>query len=317
MRAVTIAGGEIVVADRPDPVAGAGEILVRVRAAGLNNADLLQRAGFYPPPEGIPADIPGLELAGEVVALGPSATRFEIGDRVMAVVGGAAQAELALVHERVAMPVPGSVSWETAGGFPECNLTAHDALFTQADLALGERVLVSGAAGGVGTAAVQLAAAAGARVVASVRHAALRPVVEALGPPGAIVAIDPADAADHGPYDVVLELVGGPNMEANLAALATDGRISIIGTGAGGRADINLMALMQARGRIHGSTLRTRPLEQKADVARRAEKSVLPALAAGRIKVPITAVFDLAEAAAAYERFAAGAKFGKIVITSA
>ncbi len=325
MRAVTIVDGGLVVASRPDPVAGAGEVLVRVRAAGLNNADLMQRAGFYPPPEGIPADIPGLEFAGEVVACGAGANRFGIGDRVMAVVGGAAQAELAVVHERAAMPVPGPVGWEAAGGFPECFLTAHDALFTQAGLVMGERVLVSGAAGGVGTAGVQLAAAAGARVVASVRHAGLRAAVEGLGAGavaggvaggvGAIAAIDPAEAAEHGPYDVILELVGGPNMETNLAALASGGRIVVIGTGAGGRADINLLALMHARGRIHGSTLRTRPLEQKADVARRAERSILPALGAGRIRVPVAAAFDLGDAPAAYERFEAGAKFGKIVLT--
>jgi NADPH:quinone reductase-like Zn-dependent oxidoreductase len=233
----------------------------------------------------------------------------------MAVVAGAAQAELAVIQERVAMPVPGPVSWEAAGGFPECFLTAHDALFTQAGLTLGERVLVSGAAGGVGTAAVQLAAAAGAWVIASVRHARLRPAVEGLAPAGVILAIDPADAAAHGPYDVILELVGGPNMEANVAALRTGGRISVIGTGVGGRAEINLLGLMAARGRILGSTLRIRALEQKADVARRAEASVLPALAAGRIRVPISATFDLADADAAYERFAAGAKFGKIVLT--
>jgi NADPH:quinone reductase-like Zn-dependent oxidoreductase len=315
MRAVTIAGGKIVVAERPDPVAGAGEILVRVRAAGLNNADLLQQAGLYPAPAGIPIDLPGIELAGEVVGCGPGAARFAVGDRVMAVVGGAAQAELAVVHERMVMPVPGPVSWEAAGGFPECQLTAHDALFTQAGLALGERVLVSGAAGGVGTAAVQQAAAAGARVIASVRQAVLRPAVEALAPPGAIVAVDPAEAPARGPYDVVLELVGAPNMEANVAALADGGRISVIGTGAGGRAELNLLALMRARGRIFGSTLRVRTLEQKAEVARRAEVSVLPGFRAGRIRVPITAAFDLADAARAYERFAAGAKFGKIVLT--
>jgi NADPH:quinone reductase-like Zn-dependent oxidoreductase len=233
----------------------------------------------------------------------------------MAVVGGAAQAELVAVHERLALPVPGPVGWEAAGGFPEGQLTAHDALFTQAGLTLGERVLVSGAAGGVGTAAVQQAAAVGARVVASVRHAALRASVEELAPPGAIRAIDPADAAALGPYDVILELVGGPNMEANVAALADGGRISVIGTGAGARAELNLLGLMRARGRIHGSTLRIRTLEQKADVARRAEASVLPALAAGRIRVPITGAFELADAAAAYERFAVGAKFGKIVLT--
>src|ERR1700682_5573429 len=162
MRAVTISEGKIVVADRPDPVPGQGHVLVRVRAAGLNNADLLQQAGFYPPPPGYPPDIPGMELAGEVVELGPGVTRFGLGDRVMAVVGGAAQAELAVVHERVALPLPDGVPWDTAGGFPEAFTTAHDALFTQCGLTMGERVAVSGEAGGVGTAGVQLASAVGA-----------------------------------------------------------------------------------------------------------------------------------------------------------
>src|SRR5436305_14469453 len=178
MRAATVADGTIVGAERPDPEPGAGEILVRVRAAGLNAADLMQRAGLYPAPPGSPPDIPGLELAGEVAAAGPDAARFSEGDRVMAVVGGGAQAELAVVHERAAMPVPEALDWPAAGGFPEVFTTAHDAVFTQAGLQPGERLLVHGAAGGVGTAAVQLGRAAGARVTATVRNEALRPEVE-------------------------------------------------------------------------------------------------------------------------------------------
>ncbi len=303
-------------ADRPDPVPGHGQVLVRVQAAGINNADLLQRAGLYPPPPGIPPDIPGMELAGEVVELGPDAVRFGLGDRVMAVVGGAAQAELAVVHERAAMPVPDGVPWDAAGGFPEAFTTAHDALFTQCGLVMGERVAVSGAAGGVGTAGVQLAAAAGARVTATVRNPALRDRVAALGASGAVRVLDPAEFRNVGPYDVILELIGGPNMADNLAALAPTGRISVIGAGGGAQAEINLLALMQIRGVIRGSTLRPRPLEQKADAARRVERSVLPLLAAGRIEVPIEATFTLDAAADAYERFAAGAKFGKIVLVA-
>src|SRR6476469_9355896 len=150
MRAVTIRDKEIVVEDRPDPEPGSGEILVRVRAAGLNGADIMQRAGMYPAPPGSPQDIPGLEFAGEVVALGPGASRFEEGDRVMAVVGGGGQAELATVHERAAMPVPDGIEWPEAGGIPEVFTTAHDALFTQAELRPGEHLLVHGGAGGVG-----------------------------------------------------------------------------------------------------------------------------------------------------------------------
>src|SRR5437016_9174799 len=169
MRAVTIReGGELAVAEHPDPEPGAGEVLVRVRAAGINGADILQRRGLYPAPPGSPPDIPGLELAGEVAALGPGAERFALGERVMAIVGGGGQAELCVVHERQLMPVPAALDWPGAGGLPEVFTTAHDALFTQAQLRAGERLLVHGGAGGVGTAAIQLARASGASVTASV-----------------------------------------------------------------------------------------------------------------------------------------------------
>ena len=161
MKAATVREGEIVVEEHPDPKPGKGEVLVRVRAAGINGADIHQRAGGYPAPPGSPPDIPGLELAGEVAALGPDATRFGEGDRVMAVVGGGGQAELAVVHERAAMPVPDALGWPEAGGFPEVFTTAHDAVFTQAGLQPSEHLLVHGGAGGVGTAAVQLGRASG------------------------------------------------------------------------------------------------------------------------------------------------------------
>src|SRR3954452_20315158 len=173
MLAATISDGSVTAAEQPDPEPAKGEILVRVHAAGLNGADILQRKGAYPAPPGSPADIPGLELAGEVVARGPDAERFGEGDRVMAVVGGGGQAELAVVHERAAMPVPDALDWPQAGGFPEVFTTAHDALFSQAGLQPGERLLVHGAAGGVGTAAIQLGRAAGARGAADGRHAGL------------------------------------------------------------------------------------------------------------------------------------------------
>lgn len=302
--------GKVVVAERPDPEPGAGEVLVRVRAAGLNAADLMQVRGAYPAPPGAPPDIPGLELAGEVAALGPGATRFAVGDRVMAVVGGGGQAELAVVHERTLLPVPDGLGWAEAGGFPEVFTTAHDALFTQCGLAMGERLLVHGAAGGVGTAAVQLGAAAGARVTATVRREEHREAVAALG----ARVLPPEGFAEAGPFDVVLELVGAPNMAENLRALALGGRIVVIGVGAGAKAELDLLALMQRRGRISGSTLRTRPLEAKADAARRVEASVLPLVAAGRVAVPVAATYALEEAPAAYERFAQGAKLGKVVL---
>ena len=311
MHAVTIVDGALAWREHPDPAPGAGELLVAVQAAGVCRGDLMQRDGMYPPPPGTtPPDRPGLELAGEVMEAGPGCRRFGPGDRVMAVVTGAGQSELAIVPELVSMPVPEGVSWAQAGGFPENYTTAHDALFSQCGLGMGERVCIHGAAGGVGTAAVELAVAAGAQVVATVRNEASRAGVAALG--AAVVA--PEGFGEHGPFDVVLELVGGPNMAANLDALATGGRIAVIGVGAGLSAEISLLALMGKRGRIHGSTLRPRPLEDKAQAARRVERHVLPLLARGALTVPLAATFPLAEAAAAYDHFAAGGKLGKIVL---
>jgi NADPH2:quinone reductase len=310
MRAATIVDGAIEVRDHPDPEPGAGELLIRVRAAGLNGADLMQKAGGYPPPPGAPEDIPGMELAGEVVAVGAGVRRFATGDRVMAIVGGGAQAELCVVHERVAMPVPDRLGWLEAGGVPEVFTTAHDALFTQGALQVGERLCVHGAAGGVGVAGVQLGVATGARVTATVRNPDARAKVEALG----ATVIDPADFVDHGPYDVILELVGAPNWPANLDALDTGGRISVIGVGAGAKVELNLVKLMGKRGTIRASTLRARPLEAKADAARRMEAHVLPLLAAGKVTVPIHATFPLEQAAGASDHFAAGSKFGKVIL---
>jgi NADPH2:quinone reductase len=314
VRAVTIREQELVIEEHPDPVAGTDEVLVRVHAAGLNGADMMQRRGLYPAPPGSPQDIPGMELAGEVVALGPhlpGAERFAAGDRVMAIVGGGAQAELVTVHERQLMPVPQSLDWPAAGGLPEVFTTAHDAIFTQAELRSGERLLVHGGAGGVGTAAIQLARAVGARVTATVRREEQREQVSELG--ADVVA--PEGFAEHGPFDVILELVGAPNMPENLQALATGGRIAVIGVSAGAKSELNLLALMGKRARIHGSTLRARPLEQKALAARLLEHEVLPLFDSGALRVPIAETFPLDEAAAAYDRFAAGGKLGKIVLT--
>jgi putative PIG3 family NAD(P)H quinone oxidoreductase len=310
MRAATIRDGSVVVEEHPDPEPAGGEILVRVHAAGLNGADMLQRRGAYPAPPGSPQDIPGMEFAGEVVGLGPGAMRFEEGDRVMAIVGGGALAELVVVHERAASAVPEALGWAEAGGFPEVFITANDALFTQAGLQRGERLLVHGGAGGVGTAAVQLGRAAGARVTATVRNEGLRPEVEKLG----AKAIDPEGFEEHGPFDVVLELVGGPNMPGNLNALEAGGRIAVIGVGAGPKTELNLLALMGKRARIHGSTLRARPLEQKADAARRLERHVLPLVEAGAVRVPVAGTYPLDRVEDAYERFAAGGKLGKVVV---
>lgn len=312
MLAATISDGAIAPTEQPDPIAGAGEVLVRVRAAGINGADILQRAGGYPAPPGSPKDIPGLEFAGEVVAVGESANRFAVGDRVMAITGGGGQAELAVVHERQAMPVPENLSWAEAGGLPEVFTTAHDAIFTQCGLKPGERLLIHGAAGGVGTAAVQLGANCGAIVTGSVRNEALHDEVRALG---ATYVTTPDLVEGAGPFDVVLELIGAPNLSTNLKELATDGRIVVIGVGGGFKAEINLLALMGKRATLRGSTLRARPLEEKAFTARAVESEVLPGIASGAIKVPVAETFPLAEVEAAYESFKAGGKLGKIVLT--
>jgi putative PIG3 family NAD(P)H quinone oxidoreductase len=310
MRAVTIRDTKLIVEEHPDPAPGAGEVLIRVKAAGLNGADMHQRLGRYPAPPGSPQDIPGLELAGEVVEQGPGAERFNPGDRVMAVVGGGGQAELAVVHERMLMPVPDGLSWPEAGGLPEVFTTAHDAVFTQAALAPGEHLLVHGGAGGVGTAAIQLGAAAGARVTATVRNPDSRARVAELG----AGAIDPEGFAEHGPFDVILELVGAPNIPDDISALNLWGRIVVIGIGAGAKAELNLGALMGKRGTIRASTLRPRPLEEKAMCARAMERSVLPLIARGEVTVPIAATFPIAEVEAAYDRFKQGGKLGKIVL---
>ena len=311
MKALTIQDKNLVVEERPDPEPGVGEVLVRVHAAGINGLDMLQRRGAYPAPPGSPPDIPGVELAGEVAAVGAGATRFSEDDRVMAVVGGGAQAELAVVHERAAMPVPQSVDWPQAGGLPEVFTTAHDAIFTQAGLRPGEHLLVHGAAGGVGTAAVQLGHALGARVTATVRREEHRAALEELG----ASAIAPEGFGRSGPYDVILELVGAANLAENLHSLALRGRIAVIGVGGTGpTAEINLLTVMQKRARIHGSTLRARPLEEKAICARLVEKEVLPRFEDGTLTVPLADTFALDEAEAGYERFSAGGKLGKVVL---
>jgi NADPH2:quinone reductase len=311
MEAVVIENKELHWRERADPVPGDTELLVAVRAAGINAADLAQRQGFYPAPAGVPADIPGMELAGVVAAIGAQVTRFAVGDRVMAVVGGGAQATMATVDEAHALAVPDGVDWAAAGGFPEAYWTAYDALWSQAALQMGERVLVTGAAGGVGTAAVQLAAATGARVVASVRDPERHAAVEALG---AAVAVEPDDVGQHGPYDVLLELVGAPSLAAALPSLATGARVVVIGIGGGATFELDPRRLMGARIRISASTLRARDRTAKAAVAAGVARHALPLLAAGRVGVPLAATYPMAEAATAYDRFASGGKLGKIVL---
>jgi NADPH:quinone reductase-like Zn-dependent oxidoreductase len=293
MRAAVIVDGRLEIEERPAPVPGDGEILIRVRAAGINGADLWQRAGNYPAPPGAPPDIPGLECAGET----------ERGDHVMALLPGGGHAELVAVHESHVLPVPETVSWPEAGGFVEVFATAHDALFTQAQLMAGERLLVNGASGGVGIAAVQLGAEAGATVTGIARHHFEQ-----------IVELGAEDTKASGKYNVILELVGGDYLRTDLERLDLQGRLALIGLGAGGTVEVNFHQLLRARGRIHGSTLRARTRAEKADVIRRLREDVLPLLDEGRITVPVHATYPLDEAQEAYDAFAAGGKFGKLVL---
>lgn len=221
---------------------------------------------------------------------------------------------MAVIDEGSALTVPDGIGWEEAGGFPEVFSTAYDALFTQCGLGPGERVLVTGAAGGVGTAGVQLSAAAGARVTASTRHRSLAGSLVELG---ADQVIDPTDLdalAGNGPYDVVLELVGAASVPSALGSLAAGGRMTVIGVGSGSRVELDLLALMGRRARLGGSTLRARSRYEKAAVASGVAAHVLPLLANRKVRVPVSDTFPMAEATAGYERFAQGAKLGKVVL---
>lgn len=311
MRAVSFRDNAVEIAEIDDPTPGHRQVLVEVTSAGLNAGDLLQRAGFYPPPPGAP-DTPGLEMAGRVVEVGPGCLDTAVGDQVMAVVQGGGQAERCVADEQLLMTVPAGLDLDVAGGFPEVFATAHDALFTQAGLGVGERVCVHGGAGGVGTAAVQLAVAAGADVTATVRNPAHHTAVAALG----ATVIDPAAMGDQEPFDVILELVGAPNWEANMAAIATEGRIVVIGVGAGSRVEVDFLPLMVKRVSLSASTLRARPLAQRSTVAKRVSRHVGPLVAVGTIEVPVSASFDLDDAASAYDAFEAGGKLGKILLTT-
>jgi len=313
MFAVTIVEGSLRWQEHPDPVPGPGDLLVSVAAAGINAADLMQRRGLYPAPPGAPADIPGLEFAGVVVAVGTHTTRHKLGDRVMGITGGGGQGQLVAVPESIALPVPDTVGWDQAGGFPEAFSTAYDALVTQGRMGVGDRVLISGAAGGVGTAAVQLARRAGAHVVASVRSEERRPDVVRLG---ADEVIDPDAIAEHGPYDVSLELVGGANVAAVVPLMSVGGRMVVIGVGAGAKVELNLLSLMASRSTIGGSMLRARAVEEKAAVARAVSEHAVPLLAEGRVTVPVADRLPMHRAEEAYERFAAGGKFGKIILVN-
>ncbi|WP_134668018.1 MULTISPECIES: zinc-binding dehydrogenase [unclassified Amycolatopsis] len=310
MRAVKIRNGEFELGEAPDPAADGDQVVVRIRAAGLNAADLQQARGAYPAPPGWPEDIPGLEIAGVVEK---SATAvWSAGDRVMAVVGGGAHAERIAVPASLLLPIPDSVDDVHAAGFPEAFSTAWDGLVDQADVRPGDRVLITGAAGGVGTAMLQVAALAGADVVASVRRPETHAAVQALAPDATVVT--PEQEEEHGPYDIVVELVGGKDCLRRVRWLKPYGRILVIGVGAGEEASLRLFDLMRARGRVLGSTIRARSTVEKAVLASRMREGLLGALAAGRLTVPVDSVYPLEQARDAYARLGSPGKLGKVVL---
>ena len=318
MRAVTFAGtgGNDVVslAERTDPVPGSHEVLVAARYAGVNWADVAQRLGNYPPPPGAPQDIPGLEVAGTVVAAGEAVRSWRIGDRVFGLVGGGGLADRVAVHERHVTAIPAGLADDVAAAVPEAYMTAHDAVFSQAGLQMGEVLLVNGANGAVGSAGVRLALAAGARAVACVRSPES---ARALAAEGALV-VTPDEAAGRlaelGGADVVLELVGAPNLARDVATLALKGRIMIVGADAGADAEVSLRALMGKRATVRGTVLRARPLEEKAAAVQAFARSVAPLLAAGRALPGIDRVFPAEQVTDAFDYLARPGKTGKILL---
>ena len=306
-----VGGGEVVdLQDRPDPVPGSGELIVRVRYAGLNPADLQQRAGRYPAPPGSPQDIPGLEVAGVVEAVGDQVLSHKPGDRVFGLVAGGGLADRVAVHERCVARVPDELSDLDAAAVPEAFITAHDAIRTRGRLTMGETLLVHGANGGVGSAALQIGVAAGATVFGVVRSEEGEALVRQLG--AEPVADD--SFSEHVRADVILELVGAPHFPANLAALNPRGRIVVVGVGAGSKVELDLGAMMGRRAELHGTVLRARSLEDKALALRAFEREVVPQLAAGRMRALVDRVYAAGKARDAYDRLAGPGKSGKVLV---
>jgi NADPH2:quinone reductase len=324
MRAIIInrpGGPEVLeMQERPTPQPGVGQIRVRVRASALNRADILQREGNYPVPPGAPADISGMEYAGEVDALGPSATLWKIGDRVMGIVGGGGHAEYVTVHEREAIPAPKSMSWEEAAAIPEAFLTAYDALFNRVAFGTGETLLIHAVGSGVGTAGLQLARVAGANVVGTARSAQKLEQAKKLGLDVAIDAsrgdwaakVEAAIGAER--VHAIMDLVGGKYLDGNLRVMALRGRIVVVGLTAGATAQLNMGVLLRKRLTIVGTVLRSRPLAEKIELAREFSERVVPLFEAGRIKPVVDRVFSFSEIRSAHELMESNETFGKIVL---
>ncbi len=312
MRCVVILDGNLEVQEREIPEPGPNDVIVAVRGAGINAADLVQREGHYPAPEGWPVDVPGIELAGVVSAVGERVHEPLLGRRVCAIVGGGAQATHCLVPSEHLLFVPDHVSWDQAGGFPEAFTTAHDALVTQAHLAAGERVLISGATGGVGVAGVQIAHALGAHVIAVTRTSEHH---ERLRECGAEQTVTLDQVAEVARVDVVLELVGAAHLSVAQGLLNPFARVVVIGvSGGGSRVEVDLRSFMRTRASLTGSTMRSRSRTEKGEVADRVSQTLIPRWRTGEVHVPIAQSFALEEVADAYEYFATPGKFGKVVL---
>lgn len=324
MKAIVITrpgGAEVLeVERRPKPEPGLGQITVRVRASALNRADILQRQGNYPVPPGYPADISGMEYAGEVDALGSGATLWKIGDRVMGIIGGGGHAEFVAVHEREAIPVPKSTSWEDAAAIPEAFLTAYDALFNHLELRTGETVLIHAVGSGVGTAGLQIARVAGARVVGTARSADKLERAKKLGLDVAVDAsrgdwvaqVEAAIGAEA--VNALMDLVGGSYLEGNLRVVAERGRIVVVGLTAGSTAQFNMGLLLRKRLTMVGTALRSRTLEEKIALARDFAERGVPLFESGRLKPVVDRVFPFAEIRAAHELMESNQNFGKVVL---
>jgi NADPH:quinone reductase-like Zn-dependent oxidoreductase len=309
-----VGGREMVeIEERPDPEPGRFEVVIAPPFAGVNPADVLQREGKHPPPPGWPADVPGLEVAGPVVAAGEGVTAFTVGDRAFGLVGGGGMADRVLASERELVGVPDALDARTAAAAPQAFLTAFDAI-EQAGLAAGDVLLVNGGNGGVGTAAVQIGAARGATVVASVRSEDLRPRVAELG-----AAVFDAEGAfgrvrELGGADVILELVGAVHMAGNVEALARGGRLIVVAGKPGDEATVVLRDLMSRRARLIGTTLRSRPADQKAALVQEFGRRVVPLFESGRATALVDRVFPLAQAADALDHVRAPGKLGKVLL---
>ncbi len=322
MRVIEIEGGHgpaeaLKAAKRPTPTPGRGEIRVRIHAAGVNRPDIAQREGRYPPPPGA-SDILGLEIAGEVDAVGDGVTRWAVGDQVCALLGGGGYAEYAVVDARQALPLPKGLDFVRAAALPETAFTVFANVFEGGELKAGETLLIHGATSGIGVMAIQMAKAAGARVIATSRGPAKAEAALALGADVSLDAtngdlLDAIKAA--GGVDVVLDMVGAAYAELNLNALKPGGRWVVIATLTGALAQIDLMRVMLKRVVLTGSTLRSRPADEKARLAAAVEQTVWPWIASGAIKAKVEATFPLEQAAAAHLRLEAGDHVGKIVLT--